>query len=63
MPVLPIVSFVIVAVIWLAMLVTVVSEGFGAGMHLWIRLFVLLGLPLAATWSYLRIRAARGDVD
>jgi hypothetical protein len=63
MPVLPIVSSVIVTVIWLAMLITVVSEGFGAGMHLWIRLTVLIGFPLAATWSYLRIRAARGDRD
>ena len=63
MPVLPIVSFVIVALIWLAMLVTVVSEGFGAGMHHWIRLTVLIGFPLAATWSYLRIRAARGGLD
>jgi hypothetical protein len=54
---------VIVVVIWLAMLVTVVSEGLGAGMHPWIRLFVLIGFPLAATWSYLWIRAARGDLD
>jgi hypothetical protein len=63
MPVLAIVTFVVVAVIWLAMLVTVVSEGFGAGMHLWIRLFVLIGFALVATCSYLRIRGARGDVD
>jgi hypothetical protein len=63
MPLLPLISFVVVAVIWLAVLLTVVSEGLGPGMHLWIQLFVLLGFPLLAYRSWLRIRTARGDID
>ena len=63
MPLLPLISFIVVAVIWLAVLLTVVSEGFGPGMHLWIQLFVLLGFPLLAYRSFLRIRAARGELE
>ncbi|MFN2433091.1 MAG: hypothetical protein ABR599_09825 [Gemmatimonadota bacterium] len=63
MPLLPLITFVVLALIWLAVLLTVVSEGFGPGMHLWIQIFVLLGFPLLAYRSYLRIRAARGELD
>ena len=63
MPILPLIEFVVVGVIWVAVLLTVVSEGFGPGMDLWIQLFVLLGFPLFAYRSYLRIRAARGEPD
>jgi hypothetical protein len=63
MPLLPLISFVVVGVIWLAVVLTVLGEGFGPGMHLWIQLFVLLGFPLAAWRAYVRIRAARGDLD
>jgi hypothetical protein len=62
MPLLPLISFIVVGLIWLAVLLEVVSNGLGRGQHLWIQLFVLLGFPLIAYRSYLRIRAARGDL-
>jgi hypothetical protein len=62
MPILPLISFIVIGVIWLAVLLEVVSNGFGQGQHLWINLFVLLGFPLAAYRAYLRMRAARGEM-
>jgi uncharacterized membrane protein YbhN (UPF0104 family) len=63
MPILPLISFVVVAVIWLAVLLSVLPSGLGAGMEVWINLFVLIGFPLAACWAYLRVRAARRESD
>lgn len=64
MPLLPLILIIVLGVIWLAVLLTVLSDGgFGPGMHLWIQLFVLLGFPLAGYRSYLRIRSARGDLE
>jgi hypothetical protein len=63
MAILPLILFFVVAVIWLAVLLTVLSDGLGPGMHLWIQLFVLLGFPLAAYWAYLRIKSAKGEME
>ncbi len=62
MPILPAVSLGIVAVIWLAVVIAVVTEGVGPGMWFWMEIFVLLGFPLLAYRSWLRMRAARGEL-
>ena len=63
MPVLPLISFAVVAVIWVLVLLSVIADGLGQGQRLWINLFVLLGFPLLAYRSYLRIKAARGGFE
>jgi hypothetical protein len=55
--------FVVVTVIWLAFLLTVLSEGLGGGMDFWIRICALVWFPVIAYRSYLRIRTARSDLD
>ena len=59
MPILPLILFIVIGVIWLAVVLTVLTEGFGPGMHLWMQIFVLVGFPMAAYWSWLRLRSAR----
>ena len=63
MPIVAFIVFVVVVVIWLAVLLTVVSQGLGPGAHLWIQLFVLLGFPLVAYGAYVRFRRARPELD
>jgi hypothetical protein len=63
MPILSLILFFVLAVIWIAVLLTVLSDGFGPGMHLWIQLFVLIGFPLAAYRTYLRIKSAKGELE
>lgn len=60
---LALISFVVVTVIWLAFLLTVLSDGLGWGMDFWIRICALVWFPVIAYRSYLKIRAARGDLD
>jgi hypothetical protein len=59
MPILPLIQFIVIGVIWLAVVLTVLTEGFGPGMHLWMQIFVLVGFPMAAYWSWLRLRSVR----
>ena len=40
MPIVAFIVFVVVVVIWLAVLLTVVSQGLGPGAHLWIQFLI-----------------------
>jgi hypothetical protein len=63
MQIVPVIAIVVAAVIWVAVLLTVLAQGLGAGMDRWIRLGALTALPLAAIYSYLRLRALRRGLD
>ncbi len=64
MPLLPLIEFLVIAVIWVAVLLEVISNGVSPNTQkFWMEVFVLLGFPLIAYRSYLRIRAARGELD
>ncbi len=62
MPLLPLISFLVAAAIWLAVLLSVLTEGFHSGQRLWFEIFFLIAPPLLAYRSWLRIRAARGEL-